>query len=137
MVSGMTVLPATGGGTAPVADNTVHVSDYKFNFSTPLTAGHHVINVVNDGPQAHEIVIVELPPGKTIGDVTKWVAKDLMKGTPPGKPIGGMAALAKGRSGIFPIDLKRGRYGLICFVPDVKDGKEHAEHGMTSEVTVK
>ena len=30
-----------------------------------------------------------------------------------------------------------GTYALTCFAPDVKDGKTHAEHGMTSEFVVK
>ena len=61
-----------------------------------------MLKVTNDAVQAHELVLVELAPGKTIADLGNWVEKSLMKGPPPGKPVGGMAVLGKGRSGTFP-----------------------------------
>jgi uncharacterized cupredoxin-like copper-binding protein len=140
MVGSITVEPAPAGvqqAGMPSADLTIHTSDYKFALSKPLAAGKHMINVINDGAQAHEVVIGELAPGKTAQDIANWVEKDMMKGPPPGKPIAGIAALAKGRSGMFPVDLKPGKYALICFVPDAKDGKGHASHGMFQEITVK
>jgi uncharacterized cupredoxin-like copper-binding protein len=137
MMRAFTVTPAKTDASEPAADVTIHLSDYKFTVSKPLTAGHHVINVVNDASQSHEVVLAELGPGKTMADVGNWVEKGLMKGPPPGKPIAGIAALSKGRSGIFPVDLKPGHYGLICFIPDLKDGKSHFVHGMTQEITVK
>ena len=79
---------------------------------------------------------VELAPGKTAADVGTWVEKDMMKGPPPGKPIGGMAAIVNGRTATFPVDLKPGKYGLICFAPDAKDGKSHFAHGMAKTITV-
>jgi len=30
----------------------------------------------------------------------------------------------------------KGNYALICFLPDAKDGKEHALHGMAKDITV-
>ena len=35
------------------------------------------------------------------------------------------------------VDLAPARYGLICFIPDAKDGKAHAACGMTQEIVVK
>lgn len=137
MVGALTVTAEKSEGSAPAADATVRLTDYKFTISKPLSAGHRVINVVNDASQPHEIVIAELAPGKTISDLGTWVDKTMMKGPPPGTPIGGITALAKGRSGSFPIDLKPGKYGMICFLPDGKDGKSHFAHGMVQELTVK
>lgn len=136
MMGEFKVVPAKSRGSEPATDATIRLSDYTFTIDKPLAAGHHVLNVTNDAAQAHEVVLVELPPGKTISDMGNWVEKSLMKGPPPGKPVGGMALLGKGRSGSFPIDLKPGRYGMICFVPDAKDGKSHFVHGMTKEFTV-
>ena len=118
---------------------TVHLvlKDYGFVFSKPLHAGKNVIHVMNEGPQDHEAVFVKLAPGKHIADVSAWVTKEGMKGPPPGMPIDGMASLAKGRTGIFTANLTPGTYGLICFISDAKDHKEHSLHGMTSEFTVK
>jgi plastocyanin len=141
MVSSITVEADAAAGPqqagAPVADVTMNASDYKFDLSKPLTAGKHMINFVNNAQQSHEVVVVELAPGKTAADVSKWLDKDMMKGPPPGKTVGGMAAMAKGRSGMFPLDLKAGNYALLCFVPDAKDGKPHNMHGMVQQVVVK
>ncbi|MBC7671680.1 MAG: hypothetical protein H7247_04595, partial [Polaromonas sp.] len=96
----------------------------------------HEVKVVNTAAQTHEVVFMELMPGKTAADVGNWVEKEMMKGPPPGRPIGGMSNLDKGRAGSFSVDLHPGHYGMICFVPDAKDGKPHFMHGMTKEITV-
>jgi plastocyanin len=139
MVGSFTVESAPGAQQAGAAagDITIHSSDYKFALSRTVSAGAHAITFVNDGPQDHEVVVVELAPGKTPTDVSNWIEKDMMKGPPPGKPIGGMAGMAKGRSGTFPVALKAGNYALLCFVPDSKDGKPHSVHGMMLSLTVK
>lgn len=136
MMGAFTVTPEASGASEATADATMHLTDYSFTIDKPLTAGHRVIRIVNDAKQDHEVVIVQLAPGKTAADVGTWVEKDMMKGPPPGKPIGGMAGIANGRTGTFPVDLKPGKYGLICFMPDAKDGKSHFVHGMTKEITV-
>lgn len=35
------------------------------------------------------------------------------------------------------LDLAPGRYAILCFLPDGKDGKPHFVHGMHREVTVR
>ncbi|MEO8619904.1 MAG: hypothetical protein ABI625_02490 [bacterium] len=136
MMAELTVLPDKSGNAEPTADTNIHLTDYTFTLDKPLTAGHHEFKVTNDAAQTHEVVVVELAPGKTMTDLGNWVEKSLMKGPPPGKPIGGMSGLDKGHSGMFPLELKAGKYGMICFVPDAKDGKSHFVHGMTKEFTV-
>jgi len=128
------------GGTfveEPKAEIHLDVKDYGFVFSKPLTAGKHVIHVMNDGPQEHEVIFVKLNPGKHIADVVKYVETDKMKGPPPSAIVDGMSGLAKGRTGTFTANLTPGTYGLFCMAPDVKDGKSHADHGMTAEFVVK
>jgi hypothetical protein len=34
------------------------------------------------------------------------------------------------------MDLPPGEYGLVCFVPDAKDGKPHFMHGMITQLTI-
>jgi uncharacterized cupredoxin-like copper-binding protein len=137
MVGSLTVLPAASGATMPATDITVTLDDYSFTFSKPFTAGKHVVNVVNKASQSHEVVFVKLAPGKTMADMVKYAEKDLMKGPPPGQVISGMAGMAKGRLASFPVDLTPGTYGMICFVPDHKDGKPHVAHGMVKQFEVK
>jgi hypothetical protein len=44
--------------------------------------------------------------------------------------------LDKGARATFTADLEPGSYGLMCFVPDAKDGKPHLVHGMMQEIKV-
>lgn len=144
MIQPLTVTAASGVAQAGASmvdapTPTVHLvlKDYGFAFSKPLHAGKNVIHVMNEGPQEHEAVFVKLAPGKHISDFNTWATTGGMNGPPPAMPVDGMAGLAKGRTGIFTANLTPGTYGLICFAPDAKDGKEHSVHGMTSEFTVK
>jgi len=120
--------------TEPTADVTMTLNDYSFTLSKPLAAGRQMIKVENAASQPHEIVLIQLAPGKTIQDVAKWVAD--MKGPPPGKPIGGIPGFMKGKNTYFEASLEPGDYGMICFVPDAKDGKPHFEHGMMEQIKV-
>ena len=137
MVGSFTVLPAKNGASMPATDMTITLSDYKFSFSKPMTAGKHVVNVVNSASQSHEVVFVKLNPGKKIADMQAFIETDLMKSAPPGRTIAGMAGIAKGQSASFPVELTPGTYGMICFVPDMKDGKSHSMHGMLTQFDVK
>ena len=120
--------------TEPPSDVTLTLSDYKFVLSKPLAAGKQMIKVENMAEQPHEVVLVQLAPGKTIEDLGKWVFD--MKGPPPGKPIGGIPGFMKGKNAFFEVNLEPGEYGMICFIPDAKDGKPHMQHGMTQQFKI-
>lgn len=119
----------------PPADVTIKLVDYDFQSSKPLTAGRQTILVQNEGPQPHELVLVKLAPGKKVEDFAHW-AETGLKGPPPAEPLGGVAVLNKGEKGTFTAELSPGDYGLICFVPDAKDGKLHLAHGMMKNLKV-
>jgi hypothetical protein len=131
----VTAASSTAPAEPPAADITIKLVDYDFQPSQPLTPGRHIIRVENAGPQAHEIVLLKLAPGKTVEDFGRW-AETGMKGPPPAEPLGGIAALDKGDHGSFDVDLTPGEYGFICFVPDAKDGKPHLVHGMMKQIKV-
>jgi hypothetical protein len=131
--------PITVTGTAVTAgtipgDIEMKLTDYAFVLSTPLTAGSHVVRVVNDAQQTHEVQVVRLAPGKTAMDVAKWI--DKQQGPPPGEPLSGVSGLGVGMSASFPLTLTPGEYALLCFVPDAKDGKPHVAHGMLQQIKV-
>lgn len=131
----LTVTAAAGPALAePTADVTVGLADYSFAVSTSLKAGAHTIKVVNGGPQLHEVEIVEFAPGKTLADLNAWMAKP--QGPPPANAIGGTSMLVPGMSIYVSMNLSPGKYAMLCFVPDAKDGKRHVEHGMVKEFTV-
>jgi uncharacterized cupredoxin-like copper-binding protein len=120
----------------PAADDTVRLADYSFTQSPPLTAGRHIIRVENTAQQPHELVLLQLGPGKTVAEFARWATTGGMKGPPPAMPLGGVTVIEPGASGTFTADLAPGNYGLMCFVPDAKDGKLHLAHGMMKDFTV-
>ncbi|MDQ6872539.1 MAG: hypothetical protein M3037_11135 [Gemmatimonadota bacterium] len=128
-----------GTSTSYVPESTpdVHLElfEYAFKFSKPLVAGKHTIHVMNSGTQEHEAVLLKLAPGKSMKDFDAW-SENGMKGPSPAQPGPGMAGLGKGRTGTFDVDLTPGKYGLVCWIPDAKDGKPHEMHGMVQEFTV-
>ncbi len=134
MMRGVTVVEGGASAAAPTPDITIKLSDYAFDPSAPLTAGHHVIRVENAGPQPHEMVMVRLEAGKTMQDFATWAEK--LQGPPPGVPLGGASTMSTGESNTVTVDLAPGEYGFICFVGDVKDGKPHLAHGMIKQFTV-
>jgi uncharacterized cupredoxin-like copper-binding protein len=129
---------SAGGAEAalPVASDTVRLGDYTFESGRPITAGQHTFLVTNAAQQPHELVLLRLAPGKTVKDFGTWATTGGMKGPPPALPLGGVAVIDHGESGVFTADLAPGDYGLICFVPDSKDGKPHLMHGMMKQITV-
>jgi hypothetical protein len=130
----LTVTGSAVAATTLPADIEMKLTDYAFALSQPLTAGSHVIRVVNDAQQTHEVQVVRLAPGKTAADVAKWIEK--MDGPPPGEPLSGISGLGVGRAASFPLTLTPGEYALLCFIPDAKDGKPHTAHGMMQQIHV-
>jgi hypothetical protein len=135
MARPLKVTAATGPAVAePSADLVVKLVDFDFELSGPLTAGHHVIRVENAGAQQHEIALVQLKPGKQPMDFAAWGEKQ--EGPAPGALFGGVSGIMPGAHAFATVDLPPGDYALLCFVPDMKDGKPHFVHGMAKKITV-
>jgi hypothetical protein len=135
MSADLIVRGSAKGAKLPSSDNTLRLVDYQFVWEKPLHAGHQRVTVMNDAAQGHEVLFVQLAPGKTGTDMLNWL--DKMAGPPPGKPMGGVSGILKGNPVSVPLDLVPGNYFLICFAPDAKDGKPHFMHGMVQTVAVK
>jgi|SRR5579863_2671592 hypothetical protein len=135
MVRPLTVTAATtASAAAPATDAVVSLSDYTFALSQPLTAGRHTIKVETAPGQPHELVLVQLDPGKTEKDLLAWMPKE--QGPPPGHVVGGASPSTSGSPVYVSVDLVPGKYLLICFLPDGKDGKPHFMHGMMKTVDI-
>ena len=135
MVRPLRVVPSKVSDPKLTADVVLTLFDYSFRLSSPIRAGNRTIRVRNIGKQHHEVQLVQLAPGKTLGDFMSWLQK--MDGPPPGKALGGIAAMDPGMSEYFTATFAPGNYGLICFVPDANDGKPHFAHGMVEQITVR
>ncbi len=138
MVRALTVTAsAAPPASPPTPDIVIHLKDYDFVITGNLTAGAHVIRIVNDGPQVHEMLIGQMAHGKKAMDMVNWVERAHMRGgMPPIRPLGGATALAPGASEEVAVNLAAGEYGLWCFVPDAKDGKDHVLHGMVKDLKI-
>ncbi|GMV06290.1 MAG: hypothetical protein AMXMBFR53_25660 [Gemmatimonadota bacterium] len=135
MIQPLTVMPASGPpAPAPTETLTLDLVDYAFGFSAAPTAGHHVVKVVNAGPQPHEVAFFRLKPGKTMDDFAAWGAT--YEGEAPVESIGGAAAMAVGQVEYVELDLTPGEYIAACFVFDGGDGRPHLLHGMVLPFTV-
>ncbi|HEX9754992.1 MAG TPA: hypothetical protein VGA42_04760 [Gemmatimonadales bacterium] len=140
MMKAVTVIPSDVQRSLPTADVTIVLRDYAFETTPALTAGRHVIRVVTEAEQPHEVALVKLEAGKTAQDFI--AAAEAMEkgkapaGPPPGVFMGGVAGLARGTDNYVTVDLTPGEYALICFIGDAKDKRPHYLHGMVQQITV-
>ncbi len=126
--------PARAGGAEPAADAVMELVDFDFQLSQPLKAGRQTIRIENDGAQPHEVAFVRLNPGKAPEDFTTWAERPI--GPAPGATFGGVSAIMPRTHAFVAVDLPPGDYALLCFVPEMKDGKPHFVHGMSKRVKV-
>lgn len=134
MVKTLTVVPGMAHD-APRSTVIIRQRDFGFTLSHRLKPGHHLVEVRNDGTQAHEVVLVKLNPGATAKEVARAFEPGA-SGPPPGLPVGGIVGIEPGARGFFESDLAPGRYGLICFFTDMPSGAVHYHKGMTLDFSV-
>ena len=119
----------------PAADVTMTLFDYGFELSGPIAAGRRTIRVENRATQSHEAALASLHPGTTLSQAMIWMNEG-QHGNAPVTLLGGASGLATGRRMYFTADFEPGKYVLLCFIPDVNDGKPHSAHGMAREIEV-
>jgi hypothetical protein len=115
---------------APRADLVVRMKDFGYDLPKALPAGPLTLEVVNDGPEPHELNLLRLPEGKTLNDVMKFLTGEA-GGPPPFVPVGGMNGLDQGVTGYAELNLEPGNYVAICNIPSPKnEGHPHFALGM-------
>jgi hypothetical protein len=137
MVRALAVIPTKDGAGAAAevqADARMVLSDYAFEITPTLTAGRRTIRVENHARQPHHADLVRIADGKTMADVFEWMKTS--EGPEPFVPVGGASPIAPGTVNYFTVDLIPGNYILVCFFPDINDGKPHIRHGMVREFKV-
>jgi hypothetical protein len=136
MIMSLTVKPGNEAAAAePRAGMTIHMKDFSYDLPSTLPAGKYMIKVVNDGPEPHELNILQLAEGKTLDDVTNFLGG--AGGPPPFTPVGGMNGLDVGVTGYAELDLQPGNYVAICNIPSPKaEGHPHFTLGMIKAFTV-
>lgn len=120
----------------PKPDVVITARDFQFVLSKPITAGSHTLQLVNEGGQAHEVVLVKLAPDAKAKDFIAAFEPGAA-GPPPGRPLGGIVGIERGAHGVFTASFDPGSYALICFFTDAKTGAPHFAQGMTREFDVR
>jgi len=137
MMKALTVTgTADSKSTEPAASDSITAVDFGFNIDKPIPAGTQTIRFANGGTQPHEILVIQLPPDKTIKEFAA-VFEPGYAGPPLGKPIGGLVGIDKGGHQFFTANFVPGHYGLICFFMDQTKKAPHFALGMTKEFTVR
>jgi hypothetical protein len=134
-------LKVTGGaGDAklPAVPATVTAQEYKFTTSG-LKTGVNRVRFRNIGNEIHHAIFLPEAKGASLADVRKMFASS---SPPPGPPAAdfdhsqNFAAIDGGTSQVTELNLKAGKYAIVCFVSDRAGGPPHVAKGMISEVSV-
>ena len=133
MVSELHVTKASGPAAAlPQASETVTLSDYHIAVPDGFR-GHGEVGFRNEGSQPHEVVFLQLAPGKTLADAVAWQTKQ--DGPPPFSFAGGAGTIDPAGEETVSLDLEAGNYLAVCYVPG-PGGQPHLAMGMVSTFTI-
>lgn len=118
---------------------TVTATEYTYQMKGSPKPGNVEVTFDNAGVEYHEMSVMQVKPGTTLAQVKKALASDdesagekLVVAEVSPLP----AFLSPGRSTTTIVNLKAGRYVVICHVP-APDGSPHFAHGMIKLLDVK
>jgi hypothetical protein len=139
MIAPLEVTGTSAGGSLPTTGATVTAKDFGYQTPDSVAAGSSTFTLTNEGAQPHEAGIIKLSPGVTVDQVLAALTSATPpSGPPPWSDVGGIAAVSPGTSATFSATLDAGSsYAFICFVPDPKSGKAHAQLGMIAPIVLK
>ena len=123
------------GGALPKANATISAVEYSFKASG-LKAGSNTVEFANNGKQLHHVIGFPLLPGKTLAQAKTFLTTE--KGQPPVDFENGVetTVIDGGQKQVVTMNLKSGKYALVCFIQDRAGGSPHFNKGMISEATV-
>lgn len=127
----VTALEVTGEastGKLPETTAKITAKDYTFT-ARGLKAGANQIRFENAGKEPHHLLAFRYRKGATLADVKRDFFPYL-------HPPVGMPTLEPGTQQVAELDLKRGKYALVCFSSDRKGGPPHMAKGMIVEASV-
>jgi hypothetical protein len=124
-----------GAGELPSTTATIDAVDYSFEASG-LEAGTQPVLFSNTGKEPHFALAAPIKPGKTIEDVKKSLRSESGPSPIIEDETVATGVLDGGREQVVDLELRKGAYALVCFVPDRAGGPPHAFKGMVSEAVV-
>jgi uncharacterized cupredoxin-like copper-binding protein len=128
------------GATAPASEKsrphvTIDAKEFGFTLPAQIPAGWVDVTLHNSGKVGHQIAFAKLGSVSLAAFKTAASATDV-KALAGAQFVGGPNNVDPGSSITATVHLDEGAYGVACFIPDDKDGKSHAEHGMVGQVNV-
>ncbi len=141
LVKKLEVTAGDGGGEFPEADRTITATEYAFEVPE-LKAGTTTIEFDNAGEELHHVIAFPLLPDATSEDIDTFVKGVTGEAQPTGPPpfdfasVDGVAVIDGGKKLVTEIELKEGKYALMCFLTDAGGGPPHVALGMVEEITV-
>lgn len=114
---------------------TIDSTEYGFTLPAQIPAGWVDVTLHDSGKQGHQMAFAKLGSMPFAAFKTAAAATDV-KALAAVQFVGGPNNVDPGGSVTATVHLEPGEYGVACFIPDDKDGKSHAEHGMVGEVNV-
>ena len=127
-----------GPAELPKSQSKITATDYTFT-SSGLRAGRNLVEFDNAGEEIHHVIAFPYRKGTRLAAVKKLFKQQREPSGPPPvdfESISGSAALEGGQKQVAQLDLKRGKYALVCFVSDRRGGPPHVAKGMIAEAVV-
>ncbi len=128
-VTALDVTGEAGAEKLPETDVSITAKEYTFTVRG-LKAGTNRIEFENAGKEPHHLIAFPYRKGATLADVKK----DFIRFLQP--PVGGIATLEPATKQVTELELKPGKYALVCFANDRNGGPPHIAKGMVVEAAV-
>jgi hypothetical protein len=123
----------------PKTSAQITAREYGYTFSG-LKAGRNEVHFQNTGKELHHALFFGEAAGATRAEVLKYfTSQGKVKGKPPidFSTSSATTVLDGGTEQNTELDLKPGKYAIVCFLTDRAGGPPHIAKGMFAEVTVK
>lgn len=137
-VAAFTVTAPQTSRPAPRAPARVEALDFSFRVSG-LHAGRNSVDFDNTGAEQHHAFFVPMRRGADLAEVRRFFTEQSSIGPPPvdAEATRETVVLEGGERQITQLDLRAGRYALLCVVRGRAGGPQHVALGMINEVTVR
>jgi hypothetical protein len=127
------------GGELPGAPVTISAKEYGF-VAEGLKAGTARFTFDNVGKEPHHVIAAPYAKGATLAEVRKALSDEEAEfsGPPPVDfdQVTGTAVIDGGTKQVAQLELRKGKYALVCFIADRAGGPPHVAKGMLQEVEV-
>jgi hypothetical protein len=126
-------------GKLPEASARIDAFEYGFR-PEGLKPGRQEVEFNNTGGELHHVQAFPLRPGASLDEAKEFFeSEEPPEGEEPPLDFEGAAGtpvLDGGTKQVLEMELRPGKYALVCFIPDRSGGKPHLDKGMIDEVEV-